>query len=164
VTTEPRETPWDATDPTVLVVACSDGRFQEELDVLLREDLQVTHYDRLYLPGGAGALAPSGIEFTRAAALQRECRFLIEAHSIKRVILLFHGPATDGPDDAVCGDYRREFPGYSVHQIRKQQDGDLVDLLRAGIWRGMTLEVLRMEVTRERTVKFVRLHGDPVVD
>ena len=164
MTTEPREIQWDSTDPDVLVVACSDGRFQEELDVLLREDLRVTHYDRLYLPGGAGALAPSGIEFTRAAALQKECRFLIEAHGIKRVILLFHGPAIDGPDDAACGDYRREFPGHSVHQIRKQQDNDLAELLRASIWRGVTLEVLRMEVTRERTVELTALHDGRVAD
>ena len=153
---------WDSTDPDVLVVACSDGRFQEELDHFLREALHVTHYDRLYVPGGAGALAPSGVEFTRAAAIQRECRFLIEAHGIKRVILLFHGPTSDGPDEAACGDYRREFPNYSVNQIRNQQETDLVELLRAGIWSGVELEVLRIEVTREHAVDFVRLHGGPV--
>jgi len=160
VTLQPEIT-WDASDPDVLVVACSDGRFQEELDVFLQEHLHITHYDRLYLPGGAGALAPSGIEFTRAAALQKECRFLIEAHGIKRVILFFHGPRTDGPYEAACGDYRREFPGSSVTEIRKQQDLDLVELLRASIWHGVSLEVLRAEVTRDRRVEFVRLHGGP---
>jgi hypothetical protein len=161
MTAESRKIRWDATDPDILVVACSDGRFQEELDIFLREQRHITQYDRLFLPGGAGALAPSGVEFTRAAAIQKECRFLIEAHGIRHVILLFHGPATDGPDEAACGDYRREFPGYSVNQIRKQQDSDLGDLLRASIWSGVKLEVLRVEVTRERTVEFVRLHGDP---
>jgi hypothetical protein len=159
-----REITWDATDPDVLVVACSDGRFQEELDVFLQEHLRITHYDRLYLPGGAGALAPSGIEFTRAAALQKECRFLIEAHGIKRVILIFHGPSPDGPDEAACGDYRREFPEYSATKIRKQQDLDVVELLRANVWQGVKLEILRAEVTRERTVEFVRLHGDEATD
>lgn len=156
--------PWDATDPDVLVVACSDGRFQGELDLYLRSERQIEHYDRLYLPGGAGALVPSGIEFTRAAALQKECRFLIEAHGITHVLLLFHGPAADGPDEAACGDYRREFPGYSASQIRKQQDEDLAELLRFPIWRGVKLEALRIEVTRSCTVEFVKLYESSAIE
>ncbi len=163
MTDQPSAIPWDATDPDVLVVACSDGRSQTELDEYLRAERHISHYDRLYVPGGAGALVPSGIEFTRAAALQKECRFLIEAHGIRRVLLLFHGAAADGPEEAACGDYRREFPGYSAGQIRRQQDSDIGELLRLPIWRGVSLEVLRMEVTRNRTVEFATLYEHPDV-
>jgi hypothetical protein len=149
---------WDSADPDVLVVACSDGRFQVELDVFLQSHLRITRYDRLYVPGGAGALASSGIEFSRAAAMEKECRFLITAHAINRVVLLFHGPAPDGPQDAACGDYRRVFPEHSTRQIRQQQDTDLAAILRMELWRGVTLDVFRAEVTQQRTVEFVRLH------
>jgi hypothetical protein len=149
---------WDPSDPDVLVVACSDGRFQVELDAFLQLHLHITRYDRLYVPGGVGALASSGVEFGRAAALEKECRFLITAHGIKRAILLFHGPAPDGPEEAACGDYRRVFPEHSVGQIRKRQDADLAEILRMPLWRGLALDVLRAEVTRARTVEFVRLH------
>jgi len=47
---------WDAANPNALVVACSDGRFQEELDAFLRAELALRQYDRLYVPGGAGGL------------------------------------------------------------------------------------------------------------
>lgn len=146
---------WDAANPGTLVVACSDGRFQEELDAFLHTQLGLRQYDRLYLPGGAGALAPSGIEFTRAQQVRKECQFLIEAHGIERVILLFHGPAADGPEEAACGDYRRKFPGRSAHEIRRRQDDDLTEVLRSGISRGVTVECYRCEVTALGTVQFV---------
>jgi hypothetical protein len=158
VKAQPNGVPWDATSPEVLVVACSDGRFQKELDLFLQQHFQISQYDRLYIPGGAGALVPSGIEFARAAAMQKECRFLIEAHGIKHVILLFHGPAADGPEEAACGDYRRGFPGYSIDQIRSQQDTDLDELVRIEIWRRVDLDVLRAEVTRGGNVEFVTLY------
>jgi len=148
---------WDAANPNALVVACSDGRFQEELDAFLRAELALRQYDRLYVPGGAGGLASSGIEFTRAHQIQKECKFLIEAHGIERVILVFHGPAPDGPEAATCGDYRRKFPGVSAHEIRKRQDDDALEILRQTAFRTTPVEIYRCEVTGRGTVRFVRV-------
>jgi len=148
---------WDAANPKTLVVACSDGRFQEELDTFLAAQLGLRQYDRLYLPGGAGALAPSGIEFTRAHQVRKECRFLIEAHGIERVILLFHGPAAEGPEEAACGDYRRKFPGASAHEIRKRQDTDAAEVVRQPVFRSTQVEVYRCEVTGRGEVQFVSI-------
>jgi len=104
--------PWDPERPRVLVAACSDGRLQEATDKFLDRALGVRQYDRLYVPGGGGGLASSGAHFLRARELRRECQFLVEAHGVEHLILLFHGPAPGGPAEAVCADYRRKHPWY----------------------------------------------------
>src|SRR5918998_448510 len=84
---------WNPARPRILVVACSDGRLQEETDLFLDGALGVTHYDRLYLPGGAGALSASGRDFVRAQQMRHECRYLVDAHGVEDLVMLFHGPA-----------------------------------------------------------------------
>lgn len=151
-------TSWNSAFPSALVVACSDGRTNVALDAFLRADLQIDRYDRLYVPGGAGALAPGGGEDTRARRFQHECRFLIEAHRLKTVVLLFHGPASDGTIDALCGDYSRKFPNASVAEIRHAQDQDLVSILRLDLWHSLRVIAVRYEVLRGSRVHFVTLH------
>jgi hypothetical protein len=158
--------PWDRQRPRILVVACADGRLQEEVDDFLLNHLHVSHYDRLYMPGGPGALAHSGGELARAAQYRRECRFLVRAHGVKRVILLFHGPAPGGPDDSMCADYCRKLPGLSAEQIRAQQDADVVELVR---WRGewaerAQLNAYRCEVNAANEVQFVAMTALPRIE
>src|SRR5262245_20796341 len=99
------QTAWNRQRPESLVVACSDGRLQENLDEFLEKSLGITDYDRLYAPGGPGALASrSGAELLRPGQFQRDCQFLLRAHGIQYLFLIFHGPAADGPEEAVCGD------------------------------------------------------------
>lgn len=57
---------WARVRSGTLVVACSDGRLQEATDAFLADEIGLTEYDRLYLPGGGGALAASGRDFIRA--------------------------------------------------------------------------------------------------
>ena len=149
--------PWNAQRPTTLVIACSDGRFQEEVDEFLRDHLVIDHHDRLYVPGGAGALVTSGTEFIRADRLRNECRFLIEAHGIERAILMFHGPAEDGPVEALCGDYQRRLPTSSPAGVRRQQDRDAERIQRDGLGGGVCLEIYRCEVTADGLVRFVQM-------
>lgn len=151
--------PWNHARPGALVIACSDGRLQENLDDFLSGHLGITRYDRLYAPGGPGALASSGYEFLRSDAFARECQFLVEAHELEDVYLVFHGPAEDGPDDAVCADYRRLFPRHSATQIREEQEKDARGILQQGFgWkRPVRVHVYRCEVTGSGTVQFVKL-------
>lgn len=149
---------WAGSLPDTLVVVCSDGRFREEVDEFLHSHLGVGRYDRLYIPGGAGALVRSGTEFIRADRLLTESRFLITAHGIERAILMFHGPAEDGPADALCGDYRRRLPTSDAAAIRRQQDRDAERILREGLGAGVRLEIYRCEVTKDQAVRFVRMH------
>jgi hypothetical protein len=150
---------WNRLRPRILVIACSDGRMQEEVDAFLLRHLHVSHYDRLYLPGGPGALAYSGGETARTAQQRRECLFLIEAHAIRRVVLIFHGPSRNGPAEATCADYQRKLPGMTPEQIRRQQEADVVELVRwRAEWAGRAqLNAYRCEVNADNEVQFVAL-------
>lgn len=148
---------WHADLPRVLVVACSDGRFQEAVDAFVRDELGVRHYDRLSVPGGAGALATSGSSFSRAHDLREECRFLVTAHAIEQVVFVFHGAAPDGPATADCADYGRKMPGSSSEQIRAQQDEDMREVARSGATPGAELAFYRCEVGPDEAVHFVPL-------
>lgn len=149
--------------PQVLVVACSDGRLQEATDEFLARELGILRYDRLYAPGGAGALSASGCDFVRAIAWRRECRFLVEAHQVEHIVLMCHGPAPDGPPSAVCGDYRRKQAWAKPEQIRAQQETDMRDLLerRAEFAGDARLSAYRFEVTASGAVNVVTLHAEP---
>ena len=155
---------WDSDRPRILVAACSDGRLQEATDVFLARALGIRQYDRLYLPGGGGALAASGSDFLRAEKARQECRFLIEAHRVEHLILLFHGPAPGGPTEAICADYRRKHSWQRMEQVRAQQDADVRDLLgrRSAFAADARLSVYRFEVTVERALQVATLHADGV--
>ena len=153
---------WDPDRPRILVAACSDGRLQEATDAFLARALGVRQYDRLYLPGGGGALSASGAEFLRATGVRRECRFLIDAHRVEHLVLLFHGPAVGGPAEAVCADYRRKHSWQRPDQVRAQQETDVRDLLgrRAEFAGGAKLSVYRFEVTAAGGLEVAPLHLD----
>lgn len=150
---------WDATRPRALVVACSDGRLQEATDEFLNERLGISHYDRLFAPGGPGALAPTTSNFVRGDWFRRECAFLIRAHDVGDVFLIFHGPAADGPAHATCADYARRFPFLTPTEIRAQQQKDAQEILRTDFVIGMKVRMhpYRCEVRGDGRVQFVPL-------
>ena len=153
---------WLPDRPSTLVVACSDGRLQEATDEFLADHLKVTRYDRFYVPGGAGALAASGRDFLRAQQIRRECRYLVELHTVRQIVLLFHGPTVDGPLAAACADYRRKFPSASVASLRHRQEQDAEELrgLRAD-WAGAAdVSIYRCEVDGRGEIRFVELTGE----
>jgi hypothetical protein len=159
---EPIGMSWEPARPHILVIACSDGRLQEATDAFLSSHLRITRYDRLYVPGGGGALSASGVEFMRAHQLQQECRYLIEIHDIERVLLFFHGPSADGPPEAMCADYLRKLKWATTEQQRAQQQRDADDLLeQRWQWAGTAnVEVYRCEVGPGGALSFVNLHDD----
>lgn len=153
------EKAWNANRPRVLVVACSDGRLQQNVDDFLRNHLGVSDYDRLYMPGGPGALAQSGFEFLRADQWRRESNFLIGAHELEEVILIFHAASVDGPIEANCADYSRKLPTMNPHACRQQQDEDADDvLLRVfSAHSHLKLRAFRAEVRNDGKVQFIDL-------
>lgn len=148
---------WNQERPHSLVIACSDGRLQENLDDFLHRGLGITHYDRLYAPGGGGALAASGSSLMRPEQFRRECRFLLQAHFIEDLYVIFHGPAADGPDEAVCGDYVRKMPGATAQQLRAQQDKDATILKRLDWGTDVALHTYRCEVRGDHRIQFVEI-------
>ena len=150
---------WSAERPCTLVVACSDGRLQQATDAFLERELGLTQFDRFYVPGGGGALAASGRDFIRAQQLRRECAYLIDLHSVTRVVLLYHGPATSGPPGAVCADYRRKMPWASPDIVRARQVQDSAELIeRRAEWAGeATVVSYCCEVHADGEIQFRKL-------
>ena len=152
---------WSPDRPSTLVIACSDGRLQEATDEFLADHLRVTRYDRFYVPGGAGALTASGRDFLRAQQIRRECRYLVELHGVRHIVMLFHGPAKDGPVAAACADYRRKLPWASVRELRGRQelDAEELDRIRED-WAGKAaVAMYRCEVDGVGVVRFATLAG-----
>jgi hypothetical protein len=153
---------WSPERPHTLVIACSDGRLQEQTDAFLTHQLGLAGFDRFYIPGGGGALASSGRDFIRADQLRRECAYLIELHEISRVILLFHGPSANGPAHAMCADYHRKLPWATPEMLREQQMRDAVDLIqRRDQWAGKAdVVAYRCEIDASHHIEFVQLDSD----
>lgn len=116
---------WRVERPSTLVVACSDGRLQNSLDSFLRKDLLIHDYDRLFIPGGSGALVPGGYEYIRADRCRRDLFFLLNAHGTDDLILIAHGARADGPPEATCAHYRRVMQYAPLSDIEKQQTADI---------------------------------------
>jgi hypothetical protein len=154
---------WFAGRPNALVIACSDGRLQEATDAFLAREFRITKYDRFFVPGGAGALASSGTDAARAERMCGECRYLVDLHQVKHVILLFHGPAISGRIEAACADYRRKLPYAPVAELRRQQEIDAADLLarRRDFAGDAEVLVYRCEVDPAARVEFVNLDTAP---
>ncbi|HEX9083244.1 MAG TPA: hypothetical protein VF836_00785 [Gemmatimonadaceae bacterium] len=153
---------WTPARPNAMVVACSDGRLQEATDAFLAREFKITRYDRFYVPGGGGALASSGTDPVRAQQMCAECKYLVELHAVRRVILLFHGPSAAGRIEAACADYRRKLPWATIAELRTRQELDAADLLarRREFASEAGVLVYRCEVDAAGSLTFVNLDPD----
>jgi hypothetical protein len=115
--------PFDAPRVGAAAVYCADGRYGEQMDQFLHDGLGLPRYDRIALAGGAGCLA--GHATYERAALERQLRFLIEAHVLTRIVLIAHFD---------CGFYKHRVrlrPGRSIAQqqaIDLKQSADEIRL------------------------------------
>jgi hypothetical protein len=108
--------PFIADHPPALAFYCSDGRFTEPVEELLRH-LGHPRLDTLTLPGGGGLLNPTSASFADLDAARRAAQFLIEAHAIRDAFLIAH---------AGCGYYRRRMATTkTAEQIVAAQRKDL---------------------------------------
>ncbi len=150
---------WNVERPRILVACCSDGRLQKAIDEFLQNHLQITDYDRFYVAGGPGALTPGGYEFLRATQYRDDLAFLVRAHKVEELLLIFHGAAPDGPAEATCAYYHRVMPNVSAAAVREQQVQDLADLRVYLNDLRLTARVraYRAEVMANRQVRFMRL-------
>lgn len=155
---------WAPVRPRTLVVACSDGRLQEATDSFLAAELGLKEFDRLYVPGGGGALSASDRDVFRAQQLRAECKYLVELHEVRQIILLFHGPSANGPAEAVCADYRRKLPWATPDVLTQRQARDAIELaqLRAEWAASASIAMFRCEVGAENVIAFRPL--DPTAE
>ena len=108
--------PFDAQRVGAAAVYCSDGRYGEQMDQFLHDGLGLPRYDRVAIPGGAGCLAGHAAAMFERSALERQLRFLIEAHALTRVALIAHHD---------CGFYKHRVRLPAGRSIAQQQAIDL---------------------------------------
>ena len=105
-------------DPDVLAIHCSDHRFQAGFAEFLDQKLNLgENYDLLAIPGGPQCLTLVEYLPKFSWAGWRWFRFLVEAHDLRRLILIQHQD---------CGWYR-ELPLHlhSSTSPRERQEQDL---------------------------------------
>jgi hypothetical protein len=107
--------PYEASHPDAMAVYCSDGRFTDAVEELLH-GLGHARLDTMTLPGGPALFNAWLAGMSESMTVSASARFLIESHSIRRVILIAH----EG-----CGFYRKHFPGAKPSDVRKHQEDDL---------------------------------------
>ena len=107
--------PFDSGRIRAAAVYCSDGRFGEQFDDLMKSALQLPRYDRLAVPGGAACLARHFALFREEEGVSEQLRFLIEVHHLERVVLIAHQQ---------CAFYTRRLH-ISPLQLESQQHEDM---------------------------------------
>lgn len=71
-------------------IYCSDGRVGEQFDDFLQNGLKLPRYDRVALPGGPACLAGHTEAHLEEQGVVDELKFLVDAHRLKRVVLIQH--------------------------------------------------------------------------
>ena len=104
-------------------VYCSDGRYGEQMDDFLHNSLGLPHYDRVAIPGGAACLAGHTLAMRERMAADRQLKFLIEAHSLSRIVLIAHQD---------CGFYKHNVHAHKLRQkpLEDHQFADLIAVAR----------------------------------
>lgn len=71
-------------------IYCSDGRVGEHFDDFLQNGLSLPRYDRVALPGGPACLAGHPQAHLEEQGVVHELKFLVDAHGLKRIVLVAH--------------------------------------------------------------------------
>ncbi len=82
--------PYEAARVHAAAIYCSDGRVGEHFDDFLQRGLGLPRYDRVALPGGPACLAGHPQAHLEEQGVVDELKFLVEAHRLKRVVLVAH--------------------------------------------------------------------------
>jgi hypothetical protein len=143
--------PYDVTRMPAAAVYCSDGRYGEQMDEFLHHGLGLPRYDRVAVPGGAACLASHLVTMREEGALDRQLRFLVEAHELDRVVLIAHQD---------CGYYKR-----MRVRAKSLEDQQFEDLAKAAKRISEYVRGLEVEAYFARKVEgFVRFDVVPVLE
>jgi hypothetical protein len=140
--------PFEAERVGAAAVYCADGRYGDQMDEFLHHGLGLPRYDRVAVPGGAACLADHVQAMRERSALERQLRFLIEAHELDRVVLIAHQD---------CGFYKSI--RWRAPSLEAQQFADLAraaDKVREYA-RGLAVDAYIAKRTPDGRVRF-----DPV--
>jgi hypothetical protein len=107
--------PYTAAPASSAVLFCSDGRLGEHIDEFMGHALRIDGFDRVAVPGGAASLAGRWATWGEEKALGKQLRFLIEAHELRRLVLVAHQE---------CGHYLQRL-GLQGQAAEQRQFADL---------------------------------------
>src|SRR5438045_727166 len=82
--------PYEAERIGAAAMYCSDGRYGEQFDDFLHNQLGLPRYDRLAVPGGPAVLAGHLAAHREEDAVLDQVRFLVTTHELERVVLIAH--------------------------------------------------------------------------
>lgn len=134
--------PFEERHPDALALYCSDGRFTEAVESLLRE-LGFPRLDTLTIPGGPANLSIATASLGTFDVVRHALSFLVVGHSIAHIVLVAH----EG-----CGYYRARHPYESPEAMHRRQFNDLE---AAAKW-------IRGEHPKVNVYKFLARRGDQV--
>ena len=112
-------------------IYCSDGRFGEQFDDLLRNSLRLLDYDRIAIPGGPACLAGYPEVAHEEAVAADQLELLITAHQLSRIVLIAHQE---------CAFYTQRL-GVSPEDQEQQQREDLANAVERIGWMNSTVTV-----------------------
>ena len=99
--------------PDTLAIYCSDGRFTDAVEELVRS-LGHPRLDVLCMPGGPALLDLGSASFSALEAMRTGASFLIRGHGTKHVVLVAH---------TGCGYYKERYRFETPEEIiAKQKD------------------------------------------
>jgi hypothetical protein len=101
--------------PVALTLHCSDGRFTEAVERLMRQE-GFARYDTVAMPGGPALLDMTGANILEAEATRAGVTFLVRGHGIRHAVLVAH---------VGCGFYRKRLAGQPPELILQRQVHDL---------------------------------------
>lgn len=109
------KTKFEKKHPDTLAVYCSDGRFTDAVEELVRS-LGHPRLDVLCMPGGPALFDLGSASFSALEAMRTGASFLVRGHAIKHVVLITH----EG-----CGYYKDRYRFETPEGIVRQQHADL---------------------------------------
>jgi len=112
--------------PTALAIYCSDGRFTDAVEDLMRRSRGHERFDAMLLPGGPALLDSETASMVERETMRPSTSFLIRSHGIREVCLIAH---------AGCGFYKCRYAGMPAANVLQRQ---MDDICRAAEWVGKT--------------------------
>jgi hypothetical protein len=108
-------TPWSAARPETLVVCCSDGRWHEQVEEFVRD--QVSERADMYaVPGGPAGFSLWSSSFDESKVTEKAFRFLADHHALEAVWLMAHQD---------CAYYRAKYGPLDEGYVFRRQREDL---------------------------------------
>lgn len=112
---------WSSARPEALVVCCSDGRYHAQIQDFIEHQVD-ERSDVFATPGGPVVCDPWTSSFDEARVFDASLRFFAEAHDLSSVWLIAH----EG-----CAYYGKKYPGTAPAELRKIQERDLHNAMKA---------------------------------